>query len=934
MIGTDNEPRVRSWASKINFPQGDASLEESSGRDREDALDDAEALRAQIASLEEHVQWLQGQLSAITRSRAWRFALRLRGIRERALPPGGRLEGVLRFVYRTAKKSLRPGRKRSIVSPVASETLERKGFVSVVLPVYNHAYLLRNSIESVLAQTYRRFELILVDDGSTDAFAEVAAAYADHPQVRILQQANQKLPKALSNGFQFARGEYWTWTSADNLMHPEQLQRLVAYLEKHRDAAMVYADYLAIDKEGQPLKDPGFRPHNRRRPDDPEIHLPRDAGPLCSVLDNFIGPCFLYRGSAGRLLGEYDPLLGIEDYDYWMRMNSVFRIDHLGRDDVLYQYRVHDDSLSSRAVELKIFERAQNLMVYQRQRERYYRQPWTICAAGAVLSRLKKVKTAPHRVIPWSGEEAARPPGEKTLLMIEARNLPAVAASGLPDDLCVAALFDDDPSAAYRYRSEIRRSGTVCFTQSRNTLERLALLTPRAFLVPSTKSLLESATHYANNRDFYAATRSPAERSRSAPRVFQRPDRPRHVLMQVDSFTQGGMENVVLDLAANLDRRSFRTSLLVLGQRGNAAHEARRRGIRLLALPEDNRENAYRNLLEEEKVDLVHAHFSLFGAPTARSLGVPFVQTIHNTYFWLTPEQRDAHQANDRFTSAYACVSPAAAHYSDVALGLSVSKMLVIHNGINTARLNRTINAQQRDLLRQQWGLGPEHYVFLNVAAIQATKAQCFLVRAFAEVFAEHPQARLILLGKNEDEKYYSRLIQGIRRHGLEPAVLLAGHHENVRPFFDLADAFVLPSFWEGWSLALAEAIYSNLAVVATGVGSAPDLLPKVGGRLVPPPFDMFTNPSLEKLGRHLTADNPRFVGNLAEAMRATCAQCPRPALSDAMRKSLDCRTAYRHYEQLFLWLLQGGDPSAAREWSEPFAEGWESAPLPCRDAA
>jgi glycosyltransferase involved in cell wall biosynthesis len=80
--------------------------------------------------------------------------------------------------------------------------------------------LLRDSIESVLRQTYPHFELIINNDGSTDGVNAVLREYAGHPRVRILTQPNQKLPKALSNAFEFARGEFRTWTSADNLMAP------------------------------------------------------------------------------------------------------------------------------------------------------------------------------------------------------------------------------------------------------------------------------------------------------------------------------------------------------------------------------------------------------------------------------------------------------------------------------------------------------------------------------------------------------------------------------------------------------------------------------------------------------------------------------------------------------------------------------------------
>ena len=200
--------------------------------------------------------------------------------------------------------------------------------VSVVLPVFNQANLLRESIESVLAQTYTKFELIIINDGSTDGVEAIFTHYASNPRVKVYSQPNQKLPKALSNGFTYARGAYWTWTSADNLMEPMMLELLVRKLQQEPSVGMVYADYLAINDKGEILKDPTWRAHNRPYPSSGEIRLPRSVKNLNTVQDNFIGPCFMYRGWIGRCIGEYDPQLGVEDYDYWMRINAFFKVSH------------------------------------------------------------------------------------------------------------------------------------------------------------------------------------------------------------------------------------------------------------------------------------------------------------------------------------------------------------------------------------------------------------------------------------------------------------------------------------------------------------------------------------------------------------------------------------------------------------------------------
>ena len=152
---------------------------------------------------------------------------------------------------------------------------------------------------------------------------------------------------------------------------------------------MVFADYTAIDAEGRPLVEPAFRPHNRRSRHDPQIHLPHDTRWFGLDGDNYIGPCFLYRGWIGRLLGDYDPIPGIEDFDYWLRLSLIAPIAHLDGDQPLYQYRVHEDSLSGHAEELGIFQQVPRLKEYHRTRMEFHAIPWTIHADAATLASLK-----------------------------------------------------------------------------------------------------------------------------------------------------------------------------------------------------------------------------------------------------------------------------------------------------------------------------------------------------------------------------------------------------------------------------------------------------------------------------------------------------------------------------------------------------------------
>ena len=805
------------------------------------------------------------------------------------------------------------GRPESGVDGRAARCPFVPGLVSIVLPVYNQADLLGDAIESALDQTYDRLELIVIDDGSEDGVGEVLRRYLGDPRVRILSQANQKLPRALSNGFAFARGEFWTWTSADNLMHPEQLERLVAFLREHPEAAMVYADYLAIDDRGEPLSDPSFRPQNRRDPTSPEIHLPRDPREINVVRDNFIGPCFLYRSMVGRLVGDYDPGLGIEDYDYWMRVNHAFRIEHVGTDETLYRYRVHDRSLSGRAVELRIAERAVELMRTERARSRFYRQPWTILVDGETDRRLADCPWSSHRRLEL--ETPPRHPGEedKVLYLADSTGLDALVDADRPGCSIVAAWFEG-VDEAYERRIAAARLGAIGFSGRREVAERLDLLGIPNLVVDSPGSFHDLATRYANNRLFFERSRPGGERRRVLPEPMLA-DGPRHVLIQVDDFHRGGLENVVIGLARGLLARGLRVSLLILGRPGPAVVEAREAGIPVATLAADRRDAAYRAWLREHRVDLVYAHYSTFGARAARDLDIPFVQAVHNTYVWLDEPAIDAYREADGATTAYLCVSAEVARYCDRRMGLSVDRMIVVPNGVDIRRLEAA-RSEATEHLRDELGLAADDFVFLNVASIHATKAQGFLLRALARVVDDRPRVRLVVAGSASDAAYERRLRRDILELGLESNVILAGQRSDIGRFYWMADAFVLPSLWEGWSLALTEAACTGLPLVATAVGGAPELAASVGGRLVRPPFGSIREVDARTIPRLIRDQDPRFIAELADAMGEAAGARRRLPIPDDRRLLLGEDHMVDVHFRILAWIIQGGAAGAARAWS------------------
>lgn len=206
--------------------------------------------------------------------------------------------------------------------------------VSVLIPCYNAGRFLAAAIESVLAQSFQDFEIIVVDDGSSDDSAAVAARY---PQVRYFYHAHSGVSVSRNAALSKAQGEFVVFLDADDLWVPQKLEKQVAYLDSHPDCQLVYTFVENFcDTE----------PQNRSE---------RQEQLLNANMDNCLVTCLLRR----KLYETYGGYR--EDYPYGEDTHWVTRLWAAGVNmkhcipETLYLRRIHDSnlSLSHRKVEQK-----------------------------------------------------------------------------------------------------------------------------------------------------------------------------------------------------------------------------------------------------------------------------------------------------------------------------------------------------------------------------------------------------------------------------------------------------------------------------------------------------------------------------------------------------------------------------------------------------
>lgn len=191
----------------------------------------------------------------------------------------------------------------------AALPLLKRPHVSIIVPVFNGARHIEATVQSVLAQRYTDWELIVVDDGSTDGTAELLRPYRG--QIRLIQQENQGVSAARNRGLHLALGEFVLFLDADDLLYPDKLKQQVAVLESDHLLGAVHSGWRLVDEYGRPLRP--IRPWQQS----PELDLPG----WLQWKPVFLGAMLFRRSWLRRIEGFRTDLRQAEDTDFLLRLS-------------------------------------------------------------------------------------------------------------------------------------------------------------------------------------------------------------------------------------------------------------------------------------------------------------------------------------------------------------------------------------------------------------------------------------------------------------------------------------------------------------------------------------------------------------------------------------------------------------------------------------
>jgi len=207
--------------------------------------------------------------------------------------------------------------------------------VSVIIPTYQRSHWVSEAIESVLAQTYKDYEIIVVNDGSTDNTAQVLNQFQD--KIRIIEQDNKGSSAARNIAIQNSQGRYIAFLDDDDRWLPSKLEKQIALLESERKVGLIYSDMFLFDE-----KEVFPEPRGKKHP----IHLGRISWMLFLFGSSVpLASSVVVRRETLDEIGLFDETLRFcVDYDLWLRISEKWLLYYL--DEPLTMYRLSDTNMT------------------------------------------------------------------------------------------------------------------------------------------------------------------------------------------------------------------------------------------------------------------------------------------------------------------------------------------------------------------------------------------------------------------------------------------------------------------------------------------------------------------------------------------------------------------------------------------------------------
>ncbi|WP_024275777.1 glycosyltransferase family 4 protein [Hyphomicrobium sp. 802] len=296
------------------------------------------------------------------------------------------------------------------------------------------------------------------------------------------------------------------------------------------------------------------------------------------------------------------------------------------------------------------------------------------------------------------------------------------------------------------------------------------------------------------------------------------------ILVELSSFDKGGLEKVALDTTLAFDKSRYQSLIVTTGPLGHLAEVARRQGLEVIQLSADNVSRDYRALLRQYEPHIAISHFSHHGYPFLAERNIPIISFIHNVYAFLPPDRKKTLKYLDAHVSQYIAVSPKVRDYAAFNIGLPEEKIVVIPNGLIIEEHERR-DKTALHLSRESLGLVSSDYVFVHPASYNLHKGHYVIARAMQILLTSRRDIKVVCVGNEVYAPHAEAFRKFLADNGLTENIKLPGYIPEIQDAFKIADACLLPSFIEGWSIAMNEAMFYGKPLILTDTGGASEVI-------------------------------------------------------------------------------------------------------------
>lgn len=286
----------------------------------------------------------------------------------------------------------------------------------------------------------------------------------------------------------------------------------------------------------------------------------------------------------------------------------------------------------------------------------------------------------------------------------------------------------------------------------------------------------------------------------------------------------GGAEDLAVGISGSLASQGISTSFVCLRELGVVGEELAQKNapVHLLKAAPGKRFSLpgllqFARWLRANEIALVHSHTyhaHTYALPASRIAGIPAILHHHKTLEKMKLHRRWMMGWMLRKAAAVIALSEQTAHDLTDAFGLQTKKVHAFPNAVNTS-VFFPASSEEKRRLREDLGISPDSFVIGSVASLNKIKNHQATVEAIALNGLTKKNTSVLILGEGRERQ---SLESAVNQYGLKNKVLLVGNQRPIAPWIRAMDVFVMPSFWEGQSLALLQAIAANLPILASNI--------------------------------------------------------------------------------------------------------------------